>query len=225
MDSCQCTDEDAAELEFMTKEMRRGGGGEATSTSWMTNIITMSPLPTSYRPTLQTITASERASKLSGGQSQKMNPDDLIAFNIEEAQHRVINDEKTRNAESALAAHGRMGGKGKAGKTKPNKSSKPDSSLTCKNCIKPDYCSKGGSKEGQGPRQRRRAKKEEEPDSAVVAVDEDKGELFAFICTSAYAHIADSLQVPQSRLGTYVDSGASRDYCPDRSKFSKLQTD
>ena len=51
------------------------------------NTIIMSSLPESYRPTLQTITASERASKLTGGQSQQMKPDDLIVFLIEEGQH------------------------------------------------------------------------------------------------------------------------------------------
>jgi hypothetical protein len=40
------------------------------------NIIIMSSLPDSYRPTLQTITAAERASKLSGSQVQQMKPDD-----------------------------------------------------------------------------------------------------------------------------------------------------
>ena len=57
------------------------------------NIIVMSSLPDSYRPTLQTIMAAERASKLSGSQAQQMKPDDLIAFIIEEAQHCVISDE------------------------------------------------------------------------------------------------------------------------------------
>ena len=52
------------------------------------NIIIMSSLPDSYRPTLQTITAAERASKLSASsdaQSKTMKPADLIAFIIEEA--------------------------------------------------------------------------------------------------------------------------------------------
>jgi len=69
------------------------------------NTIIMSSLPESYRPTLQTITAAERASILTGGQSAKMKHDDLIAFLIEEAQHRMINDEHMKNAEIALAAH------------------------------------------------------------------------------------------------------------------------
>jgi hypothetical protein len=53
--------------------------------------------------------------------------------------------------------------------------------------------------------------------------DEEKDELFAFVCTSAYANITETLQVPKSQLGTCVDSGASRDYCPDRSKFSNYK--
>ena len=53
------------------------------------NTIIMSSLPQSYHPTLQTITASERASALTSGSAPKrMKPTDLIAFLIEEAQHR-----------------------------------------------------------------------------------------------------------------------------------------
>ena len=55
-------------------------------------IIIMSSLPDLYHPTLQTITAAEKATRLSGSTSKGMLPNDLIAFIIEEAQHRVIND-------------------------------------------------------------------------------------------------------------------------------------
>ena len=196
------------------------------------NIIIMSSLPDSYRPTLQTITAAERASKLSGGsegQSKQMKPDDLIAFIIEEAQHRVIGDERNKNAESALAAHTKKGGKGKAEKRKKHdRSSKTNSDEACQNCGKPrhtkaDCWAKGGGKEGQGPKQKKKAQKGEKAETAVVAVDEDKDELFAFACTSSYANVAENLQVPKSKLGTCVDSGASRDYCPDRTKFSNYK--
>ena len=74
------------------------------------NIIIMSSLPDSYRPALQTITASERVSKLSGGQASSIKPGDLMSFIIEEAQHRVINEERTKNAESALAARSNTSG-------------------------------------------------------------------------------------------------------------------
>src|ERR1700678_2515605 len=84
------------------------------------NIIIMSSLPASYRPTLQTITASERMSKLSGGQSSVMKSDDLISFIIEEAQHRVINDERTKTAESALAARLKKAGKSEKDEDEPD---------------------------------------------------------------------------------------------------------
>jgi hypothetical protein len=190
------------------------------------NIIIMSSLPGSYRPTLQTITAAERASTLTGSTPKTMKPSDLIAFLLEEAQHRVINDERTKNSELALAAHSNKGGKHKAnhgkGKGKPQNA---DSDVICSNCNKSghkaeDCWSKGGGKEGQGPKQKKKPKKTE---SAIVAADDDDKELFAFTCTSDYANVAENLQVPKSRLGTCVDSGASRDYSPDRSKFQNYK--
>ena len=36
---------------------------------------------------------------------------------------------------------------------------------------------------------------------------------------SDYAAVAYNLDVLKSKLGTSIDSGASRDYCPDHSKF------
>ena len=94
-----------------------------------------------------------------------MKLDDLIAFIIEEAQHCVINDERGKNAESALAVHAKKPGKGKAGKKKQDKSTKSNSDETCKNCGKaghgkPECWSKGGGKEGQGPRQEKSKKGE-----------------------------------------------------------------
>src|SRR5271168_1027696 len=194
------------------------------------NIIIMSSLPDSYRPTLQTITAAERASKLSGkseSQSRQMKPDDLIDFIIEEAQHRVINDERGKNAESALAAHTRRTDKRKASERKHEKKDTTDFDEVCDNCGKAghtntDCWSKGGGKEGQGPRHRK-SKNGNKSESAVVAVDENNDELFAFVCTSAYANVAKALKVPKSRLGTCVDSGASRDYCPDRERFTNYR--
>ena len=64
----------------------------------------MSSLPESYRPTLQTITASEQVSKLSGSQSSAMKANDIVSFIIKEAQHHVINNDCTRYAELALVA-------------------------------------------------------------------------------------------------------------------------
>jgi hypothetical protein len=148
-----------------------------------------------------------------------MKADDLIAFIIEEAQHRVINDDRAKTAESALAARTK-----KPGKPKTKKKGKHQSDVTCDNCKRPghsqdDCWSKGGGKEGQGPRQKGKAK-----DTAVVTVDDDDKDMFAFTCTSDYAAVAEKLDVPKSKLGTCIDSGASRDYCPDRTKFSNYKT-
>ena len=58
---------------------------------------------------------------------------------------------------------------------------------------------------------------------AVVTADDEENKLFAFTCTSDYVAIVDELDVPKSRLGTCIDSGASRDYCPNCAKFSNYK--
>ena len=77
-------------------------------------------------------------------------------------------------------------------------------------------------KKGQGPRQKN--KKDKQPETAIVAVKDDENELFAFTCTSDCAAVVEKFDLPKSKLGTCVDSGASRDYCPDWSKFVNYQT-
>ena len=44
-------------------------------------------------------------------------------------------------------------------------------------------------------------------------------EIFAFTCTSNYVEVANTLNVPKSRLGACIDSGASRHYSPDHNVF------
>jgi hypothetical protein len=195
------------------------------------NTMIMSSLPESYRPTLQTITAAARASTLTGGSSRKMKPSDLIAFLIEAAQHLVINDERTKSSETALAAHGKKAGKSKSkgGKGK-EKAKGADSDITCYNCggvghKKPDCWSKGGGKEGQGPRQqKKKSGKSDKADETTVVANEKDDALFAFTCTSDYKDVVNAIQVPQSRLGGCIDSGASRDYSPDREQFSNYRS-
>jgi len=200
-------------------------GSEISDTRF--NTLIMSSLPESYRPTLQTITASERANALTGGSNTKMKSSDLIAFLLEEAQHRAINDERSRGPEQALATQAKWKGKGK-GKAKQAKSDdkalNADSEITCHNCGKKghkklDCWAEGGGKAGQGPRQRKGKKAE----TATVAATEDDDKFFAFTCTSDFANVAEALQVPKSRLGTCIDSGASRVYSPDRSKFTNYK--
>jgi len=146
-----------------------------------------------------------------------MKPDDLIAFLIEEAQHRVIIEQRGKVAESVLAAHAR----GRSGKRKPKKEfSKSESEDACENCNKPGHTrsecwSKGGGKEGQGPKR----KKKNKTKSVTVAADNDEGDLLAFACISGYPNTAETIQVPSLRARVYVDSLVNRHYCSDRLKF------
>jgi hypothetical protein len=189
------------------------------------NTLIMSSLPESYRPTLQTITAAERASALTGS-SKKMTANDLIDFFMEEAQHRVINDERSKNSDVALAASLKKDGKGKSRRKRGNeKESKDDNEVVCYNCDKPghkkaDCWSKGGGKEGQGPGRKKSGKSE----TAVVAVaDNQKDEMFAFSCTSDFVSVAEALQTSKLKLDSCIDSGASDVYSPHREKFTNYR--
>ena len=87
---------------------------------------------------------------------KRMKATDLIDFLIEEAHHHVINVERTKNSDHALAANMRKAkGKSKARKAK-DKPKSNESDEVCENCKKAghkisDCWSKGGGKEGQGP--------------------------------------------------------------------------
>ena len=134
---------------------------------------------------------------------RKMKPSDLIVFLIEEAQHRVINNERTQNLDQALAAHAKRKGKGKATRVKGDeKALNANSNVVCHNCKKKghkkaDCWAKGGGKEGQGPKQKTGKGKKSEM-AIIAAVDDDNKELFAFTCTSDFANVAKALQVPKS---------------------------
>ena len=141
-----------------------------------------------------------------------------MAFIIEEAQHRVINEERKKNAESALAARSNTSEKSK-GKGKGKEKAK----IKCKNCKKKGHTkeqcyAKGGGCEGQGPKQKAKT-----AETMVVAANNEEGDLFAFTCSSDHTAVAAKLVIPNSRLGTCIDSGASQDYCPDRSKFTNYK--
>ena len=70
------------------------------------------------------------------------------------------------------------------------------------------FCREGG-KEGQGTRQRNAAKPKQSETAVVVAVNDDENKLFAFTCTSDYVTVTNMLDIPKSKLGTCMDSGAS----------------
>ena len=149
-----------------------------------------------------------------------MKHNDLISFIIEEAQHRVINNKHTKSTETALAAHTKKGKQNKSGKQKKSSSSTKEE---CDNCRRPshtinDCFSKGGGKEAEAPCKK---KKEKKPEVATVAVaNNEENDLFAFTCTSDFADVADSSNLPKSKYRTCLDSGASNNYSPDQTKFS-----
>jgi hypothetical protein len=73
--------------------------------------------------------------------------------------------------------------------------------------------------EGQGPRQNKSKKKEKEKDESAAVAEEKEEQFFTFTYTSNYITVAEALQIPKSRLGACINSGASQHYCPDHSKF------
>jgi hypothetical protein len=183
------------------------------------NTMIMMSLPPSYRPALQTITA---ATKLGGTTMQATN---LIAFFIEEAEHRVIEEQRSSYAESAMMArigkNPKKGGKGAKKPAKPN--------ITCKNCEKPghtdaDCWAKGGGKEGQGPCLKKKAEKDkgkaksDESTSATAAVAADDN-LFAFSCTSNFRAACDDAEQVKDLIQAIVNSGASCHFTPHKDKL------
>ena len=143
--------------------------GSTLSKSWFNTII-MSLLLESYQPSLQTITAAERVNKLSRGQSFGIKSDNLIVFLIEEAQHWLINEQHSQNAEIALAAYPKTKGKNKS----PNKEKSDDEcgNRKRKGHTAQDCFVKGGGKEGQAPWQN----KGKQNETATIASAKDEEE-------------------------------------------------
>jgi len=147
---------------------------------------------------------------------------DLIAFFIEEAEHQVIEEERTNQAESALLAHST---KAIAKPEKPSKHGNKSSGTVCENCNKSGHnkanCwSKGGDKEGQGPHSKKNKSSKKNTatstESAVVAVNDD---LFAFTCTSDFRDANKDLDGTKSQIEAIIDSGASRHFTPNKAKL------
>ena len=142
-----------------------------------------------------------------------MKPNDFITFIMEEAQHYVINDKHTINTESTLTALSKKQRTGKQCSTKGKEKSMPGA--TCKNCkitghTKADCWSKGGGKEGQGPRGQNSKKGEKKPETAAaVEVTGNVDEIFAFTCTSDYIEVTNALNVPKFQLGACIISSTS----------------
>ena len=97
------------------------------------------------------------------------------------------------------------------------KKDKGQSDITYENCKRtghgiPDCYQKGGSKEGQALWDKKMSAKTKESEMVVVVADNNENGLFAFTCMSNHAAIAEVLNVLKSKLGTCIDSSASKDY-------------
>ena len=153
----------------------------------------------------------------------QVKPNNLITFITDEAQHRVINDKFTKNTESALAALSKKQRSGKQCSNKGKEKSTP--SVTCENCkntghTKANWWSKGGGKEGQGPRGQNSKKGEKKPEAAAAAeATSNADEIFTFTCTSNYIEVANALNIPNSQLGACIDSSSSQHYSPNCNAF------
>ena len=186
--------------------------------------LIMSSLPPSYHPAIQTITTAEKIGVMHGTAIRpKMLPNGLINFFTEEVQHHAIDDEHSKLAESALLAHAKKAKKSDPCKAKKNPKANPDEH--CDNCSKDGHTkeecwSKGGGKEGQGPRQKIPKKGAKPTDSAVIADNkQNHDDLFMFTCATSFATVVANSDAPELQLGACLDSGASNHYFPDCSKF------
>ena len=203
--------------------------GSSFSKQKLIMLITSS-LPNLYWPTLQTLTAADRAAKLKqpstllGVATQTvattlagMSPCELMDYFIEEAEHHAIEDNWAEQTESVTQAQAKKN----KGHMKNRKSCK-----LCVNCdksgnTKEDCWALGGGKEGQGPNQQKQGSKWKMKEESTAKTTTE--EVFAFTCTSTFIGIADSLKIPPSKCGVIVDSGMSSQICPDKLKFINLR--
>jgi hypothetical protein len=172
--------------------------------SYVSIIIQSMPIEM-YGPTIQTI---DTTTKLT---SKTIEYDLLMSIFLQEAEHRVIGQEKA--GESAMLASQKGSGARRTKKKAP----------VCFNCERPGHLkatcfSPGGGMEGQGPNQLKAKKKAE---TANLAKTSEPEELFAFECTSDFKEFTSDNQ-PSSDV--ILDSGASRHFCPDKTKFENYRS-
>jgi hypothetical protein len=164
----------------------------------------LASLPQSFRSLISSIVHSASISGVS------VTPTNLVRILREEGQQKAIEARGTASSEMAMSAE-----KGKE-RQKKGKSQKK-----CHNCGKPghfkaDCWAPGGGKEGQGPKQKGKDK------SVSVAKKEAEETMYAFACTSDYAHVAS--RATKNSVQAMMDSGASDHFSPERDKFTNYRS-
>jgi gag-polypeptide of LTR copia-type/GAG-pre-integrase domain len=192
--------------------------------SFVSYLRTSLSLAPSFRTLFTTLSATAHQ------MGKKLTPTDVIWHLTEEATSAEIEDSINKSNAAMLAATFKA-------KSRNSRSSKNDILCTNTNCGRrghtKDQCwSKGGGKEGQGPDWWKTAGKQasanivestptsDEPENYAMLTYNVPDDPTALVCTSDFHSEAHAIS---NHAGTILDSGASRHFSPDRSKFLNYQ--
>ena len=198
--------------------------------SFVSYIRTSLSLAPSFRSLFTTLSATAHQT------GKKLTPSDVIWHLTEEATSIEIEDNINKTNAAMLAATSKTKGEKGKGKNKSAKSSKDEKQCTNTNCGRTghtiDQCwEEGGGKAGQAPdwwKKKTKGKKasanvaegksseKDEPENYAMAAFILPDDPEALVCTSDFRSEAHAIP---NHSESIVDSGASRHFSPDRSKF------
>ena len=198
--------------------------------SFVSYIRTSLSLAPSFRSLFTTLSATAHQT------GKKLTSADVIWHLTEEATSIEIEDNINKTNAAMLAATSKTKGEKGKGKNKSAKSSKDDKQCTNTNCGRTghtiDQCwEEGGGKAGQAPdwwKKKTKGKKpsanvaedknseKDEPENYAMATFNLPDDPEALVCTSDFRSEAHAIP---NHSESIVDSGASRHFSPERSKF------
>ena len=220
-----CTEDDDVRVHITDmveiKEELAGMGAPINDVQFAANI--RKSLPSSYRPLLTSMSTAARLAKT------PFTSEMLIQAVLEEADHQMV----AKNIEKAAENAAMIAATNKSSKGR-NKQKKSNDGLHCTNCDRDGHTesncyAKGGGKEGQQPWKKKKdraaaatTENDDDEDIALViipSVEDDDIENVALAVTSDFQDDAQALSALASNSGIIIDSGATRHFSPDRSKF------